>query len=90
MTLGEFMRLTHPDMRFPDPKLKIFPRRGVIFECGLKDFDRWGPLADREVTGIWAQAWNELIIFVDPPEEKDEDPQIPGQMEISDYGIMGG
>lgn len=90
MKLGEIIRLTHHDMQIQEQKLTIFPRRGVIFTCIHSEYEKWGPLADREVTGLRAKGWNELVIFVEAPAEQDEDPQIPGQMDISDYGIMGG
>jgi hypothetical protein len=90
MTLGEIIRLTNPDMPSQDQKLKIHSRRGEIFKCSNKDFDKWGPVAERKVTGLWTNDFNELVIFVEAPADQEEDPQIPGQMDMSDYGIEGG
>lgn len=89
MTLGELMVLTRESIRIKPQKVTFYPEPGVIVQCFAETYERWAPFADRKVTGLKAYAANEIIVFVEQP-KTDEDPQIPGQMDISDYGIQGG
>lgn len=90
MTLKDIIKVAHHDKESIEQGLLIYPRGKIPFKCNHKDFDLWGSLADCEVIEVRAMAWNHLMILVETPADQEEDPQIPGQMDISDYGIEGG
>lgn len=90
MTLGDIIRITRPDIMVGEQYLVLVIGRGKMIACNHREWEKWGPYADREVRKIRANGLNEFAVFLEDPAEKDEDPQIPGQMDISDYGIEGG
>lgn len=90
MTLGDIIRITSPDIMVAEQWLVLIVGRGKMIACSHKEREKWGPYADRNVRKIRANGLNEFAVFLEDPERGDEDPQIPGQMDISDYGIEGG
>lgn len=89
MTLGELMVLTRETIRVRPQIVSFNPDRGIHVSCTAKMHEKWGPYADRKVTGIRALDRDMIVVFVKQT-ESGEDPQIPGQMDLSDYGIRGG
>lgn len=90
MTLGDIIKITHPDIMVGEQYLVIMTRRGKMIACNHREREKWGPYADREVIKIRANGLNEFAVFLEDPADKVEDTQIPGQMDISDYGIERG
>lgn len=89
MTLGDLMVLTRESIRIRPQRVTFYPEPGIIVTCFSEMYERWAPFADRKVTGLKAIAVNEIVAFIEHP-KIEEDPQIPGQMDITDYGIKGG
>lgn len=89
MTLGELMVLTRETIRIKAQIVCFYPEKGIHVSCTAKMHEKWGPYADRKVTGIRALDRDMIVVFVEQTESGD-DPQIPGQMDLSDYGIRGG
>lgn len=90
MTLGDIIKITHPDIMVREQYLLLAIGLGKIIACNPREREKWGPYADREVRKIRANGLDEIVVFLEDPADKGEDPQIPGQMDISDYGIEGG
>lgn len=90
MTLGDIIKITHPDIVVREQHRILVIELGKIIEFNHREREKWGPYADREVRKIRANGLDEIVVFLEDPADKDEDPQIPGQMDISDYGIEGG
>ena len=90
MTLKDIIKVAHNENWYHAQELLIYPRGKATFKCCHKDIKKWGSLADCEVIELRAMEFNTLFISIEAPADQEEDPQIPGQMDISDYGIEGG
>lgn len=90
MTLGDLMVVTKDrGLKVQDQAVSFYPERDVYVTCFAHQYEKWGPYAERKVTGIRALARDWLDVILEPT-KTDDDPQIPGQMDLTDYGIKGG